>query len=96
VGQSANIKITQKLKELIYMEKLPDHFRKYFWDCDFEKITMNGYPFFIIERLLNYGDEQILDWLLPQIDKAYLKKVIEHSRNLDKKTRNYWNILLHE
>ena len=78
------------------MKKLPDHFRKYFWDCDFEKITMKAYPFFISERLLNYGNEQILGWLLAQIDKAYLKKVIERSRNLDKKTKNYWNILLHD
>ncbi len=76
------------------MTKLPDQYRKYFWDCDFYEITMEAYPFFITERLLNYGNEQTLNWLLAQIDKAYLTNVVKHSRNLDKKTKNYWNILL--
>lgn len=76
------------------MNKLPEQYRKYFWDCDFEKITLESHPIFITERLLNYGDDQTLKWLLDRIDKNDLKNVVNKSRNLDKKTRNYWNILL--
>ena len=77
------------------MEKLPDQYRKYFWDCDFEHITMEAYPFFITERLLNYGNEQTLKWLLARISKIDLGNVVKKSRNLDKKTKNYWKIILH-
>ena len=76
------------------MTKLPDNYRKYFWDCDFHEITMEKYKFFITERLLNYGNEQTLKWLLSNIEKSDLKNVVINSRNLNKKTRNYWELIL--
>jgi hypothetical protein len=76
------------------MNKLPEHYRKYFWDCDFYEITMEKYQFFITERLLNYGNEQTLKWLLARISKIDLENVVKKSRNLDKKTKNYWSIIL--
>jgi hypothetical protein len=76
------------------MNKLPEQYKKYFWDCDFNEINMEKYQFFITERLLNYGNEQTLKWLLARINKIDLENVVKKSRNLDKKTRNYWTILL--
>ncbi len=73
---------------------LPETMRKYFWDCNFESLSMKAYSFFISERILNFGDLVSIKWLLSQIDKSHLKKVIQKSRNLDKKTRNYWSIML--
>jgi len=55
---------------------------------------MDKYAFFIAERILNFGDMASLRWLIARTDKAFLKKVVEKSRNLDKKTRNYWKIML--
>jgi hypothetical protein len=78
------------------MTQLPDQYRKYFWDCDFYEINMEKYQFFITERLLNYGNEQTLKWLLARINKIDLENVVKKSRNLDKKTKNYWKILLHD
>jgi len=81
---------------LFTMNKLPVHYRKYFWDCDFHEITMEKYQFFITERLLNYGNEQTLKWLLSKITKIDLRNVVNKSRNLDKKTKNYWQTILNE
>ncbi|HHC24329.1 MAG TPA: hypothetical protein ENK58_02775 [Desulfobacterales bacterium] len=74
---------------------LPETLRKYFWDCDFKDISMDKYAFFIAERILNFGDMASLKWLLSGTDKSFLSEVIGKSRNLDKKTRNYWKIILH-
>jgi hypothetical protein len=74
---------------------LPQMLSKYFWDCDFENLSMNQYGFFITERILNYGNIPSLQWLFTQIDKVFLAEVIDKSRNLNKKTRNYWNLVLH-
>jgi hypothetical protein len=68
------------------MNKLPEQYKKYFWDCDFNEINMEKYQFFITERLLNYGNEQTLKWLLARINKIDLENVVKKSRNLDKKT----------
>jgi hypothetical protein len=75
---------------------LPESLKKYFWDCDFDHLSMNNYAFFICERILNYGDMLSLQWLLSQIDKTFLIEVIDNSKNLNEKTRNYWNLVLHE
>ena len=75
------------------MTKLPQQYRKYFWDCDFKEIKLEKYQFFITERLLSFGNEEVIRWLLPKINKADLAKVLKKSRNLDKKTRNYWQVV---
>lgn len=71
---------------------LPKEFKKYFWDCDFEQLQMNDHAVFITERILNFGNLPAVRWLLSVIDKSFLMDVVEHSRNLDKKTRNFWRV----
>ncbi|MFC2089050.1 DUF6922 domain-containing protein [Calditrichota bacterium] len=73
---------------------LPAHFEKYFWDCNFNELNMHDYSFFISERILVYGNLESLKWLLKTIEKEYLKNVVNKSKNLDKKTRNYWITIL--
>jgi hypothetical protein len=76
------------------MTTLPKSFKKYFWDCNFNEITLDTYSFFITERILRYGNMDSVNWLLNKIDKKFLKIVIKKSRNLDNKTKNYWETIL--
>ncbi len=75
---------------------LPESLKKYFWDCDFNHLSMKNYAFFICERILNYGDIPSLHWLFTQIDRTFLSEVIINSKNLNDKTKNYWNLILYE
>jgi hypothetical protein len=72
----------------------PKELKKYFWDCDFNELRMSNHAVFITERILNFGNLPAIKWLLSVIDKPFLMDVVEHSRNLDKKTRNFWKIML--
>jgi hypothetical protein len=74
--------------------ELPGMLRKYFWDCDFEALSMKQYPVFISERILNLGDVYSLKWLFGEIDKGFLIKLVDRSRNLNKKTKNYWKLMI--
>lgn len=74
--------------------EVPVKFKKYFWDCDIDDLTWNSYPFFITERILQYGNSESIEWLLNVIEIDFLKTVLKKSRNLDKKTLNYWKIIL--
>ena len=73
---------------------IPTRFKKYFWDCDFEDLSMQKNAFFIIERILNFGDVDSVKWILSNTDRKMLVEVVERSRNLNKKTKNYWRIML--
>ena len=75
-------------------QNLPSGFKKYFWDCNFEELSLESYPFFITERILQYGNTESIEWLLDVIHIDFLKSVINSSRVLDKKTKNYWEHIL--
>lgn len=50
-----------------------------FWDTDMNKLDMNEYPAYVIQRVLEYGEMQ--DWRL--INKFYgLQKIVEVCKNL--------------
>ncbi len=78
------------MKKKLKSETIPVRFLKYFWDCDFNNLSFQKYDFFISERILNFGNLDSLKWLLSMIDRQRLMEVVEKSRNLNKKTRNYW------
>jgi hypothetical protein len=78
------------------MTSLPKRYKKYFWDCDFNELTLEKYTFFISERILNYGNKESVKWLLNHISLELLNNVVSRSKNLDKKTRNYWQLILYE
>lgn len=73
---------------------LPAEFQKYFWDVSFSDLTLEKYPRFIAERILNFGDLNGIKWLLSRTDLNFIKTIVENSRNLNAKTRNYWQVIL--
>jgi hypothetical protein len=44
-------------------KRLPEEFRKYFWDVDYDDLSLDKYPKFIAERIMNYGDLDSVKWL---------------------------------
>lgn len=80
----------------MHKKKLPEHLRKYFWDCDYNELNLAQSSEFIAERILNFGEMRSLKWLLSKIDKNFLKQLVNKSRNLNNKTRNLWRIILYE
>ena len=64
--------------------------KKYFWDCNFEDLTLEKHPEFIIERILNFGTEEEIEWLKKNVNKEKFKIIALSSRRLDRKTANYW------
>jgi hypothetical protein len=74
--------------------RLPEEFQKYFWDVAYYELTIEKYPRFIAERMLNYGDLNGIKWLLSWTDRHFIKTIVDSSRNLNAKTKNYWQIML--
>ena len=73
------------------MAKTPLFLKKYFWDVDFEKLDVSKSPTYIIERLLEMGDDKAIKWLLKTFQKEIVKNVIINSRGLSPQTAGFWS-----
>lgn len=73
---------------------LPKDLNKYFWDVSFDELSFEKYPRFIAERIMNYGDLKAIKWLLSISGTELIRAVVKTSRNLNPKTKNFWQIKL--
>ena len=76
------------------MNRIPKYMIKYFWDVDFNSIDVQKNKFFIIKRILENGDERAVKWMFKRYDIDDIKKAILNFRGYDKKTVNFWSVVL--
>lgn len=76
------------------MKQLPKFLKKYFWDVDFSKLDKDFHSQFIIERILEYGDERSTRWLFQNFRKSEIVKILTRRRNLSPLSANYWSLVL--
>ena len=65
-----------------------------FWDTKPSNIDAKKNAQYIIERVLDLGNDKEVRWLYHFYDKALLKKVVAKSRSLMPETKNLWTLLL--
>lgn len=70
---------------------LPKYLQRYFWDVDFKILDTRKDSFFIIERLLEFGDRQSIGWLRRIFSEEEIKEVIKKSRALSRRSCNFWS-----
>ncbi len=75
------------------MKTLPQFLKKYFWDVDFSKLNKEIHTSFIIERILEEGNEKATRWMRDNFDTAQIKNVLFNSKNLSPKSANYWQLI---
>jgi len=74
---------------------LPQFIKPFLWS--YEKIDLKKDKTRIILNLLNYGTQKATDWLFDTYSKSDIKEVIiEYGAKgeLDKKSLNYWALVL--
>lgn len=69
---------------------LPDFFRDLFWDADFRSVDPEKNGRFIIERVLNSGDQDHLAWVWSHYPLESIERVVRESRRLSPKTARCW------
>ena len=78
--------------------KVPDKFKKYFWDVDFNKLELSKHRKFVMERLLNYGTFDTFDWIFRTFNdeevRSFLKNKGKHS--LSKNSFYFWTKIAKE
>lgn len=66
--------------------------KKYFWDLDPAKLDLTLHQNYIIERILDMGDELAVAWLRKTYSKDEILEVAKKSRRLSPKSKNFWKL----
>jgi hypothetical protein len=69
---------------------VPEEYFHLFWDVDLSKLDLDQHKSFIIERVLNMGDQQALAWLRRSFSEEMIFRVVRESRRLTRKTALCW------
>jgi hypothetical protein len=65
-----------------------------FWDTNPNSIDTEKNAQYIIERVLDFGNDREGKWLYHFYDRSLLKSVVAKSRSLMPETKNLWTLLL--
>ncbi len=76
------------------IQKLPNFLKKYFWDVDFDSMTLEKSRTFILKRVLDRGDTKALKWLERNFTKEEIKQLLLMTRDISRKTANFWADIL--
>jgi hypothetical protein len=72
-------------------QPVPPFITKYFWGDDLAQLSLESNQKYIVETLLEKGDEKALHWLFSSIDKQILANYLQ-TLKLSKKSEHYWSI----
>lgn len=71
-------------------KKLPKAFYPYFWDVAPQKIDVVASKRYVIERLLEFGNEVALRWMFERYNRVAIRQVVSGARGLSKLSGNFW------
>lgn len=74
--------------------KLPKKLYKYFWDVDVKKLDPKKKPYFVINRLLDKGDDQAVRWARKNYSKDQIKETLRKIRDFNVKVGRFWALFL--
>lgn len=76
------------------MQKKLIHFRQaLFWDTDPKKLDPQKHAKYIIERIMDFGNESETRWMRQYYPKSLLAKIVNKSRVLGPSSRALWTLL---
>ena len=75
------------------MKRLPKFLKKYFWDVDFNKLEVDKSRLFVLRRILEYGDEQAVQWMNNNFSRNEINKLLSFAR-INPQSANYWALVL--
>lgn len=69
-------------------DAIPLNIKKLFWDAG--TIDLKEHASHVIERVLEFGDDEACKWLFLTFDRDAIIDVIENNKALSRKSRAFW------
>lgn len=92
LGPVGSPQVQKKLDEKKEVSMVPERFRSLFWDTSLGNIQIRRHARYIIERVLEFGDMDALEWLQRVYPTRMIIDVLSVSRSISDKSRNFWEI----
>ena len=74
----------------MHKTKLPEAFRSYFWDINFDNLYLEEAPILVLKRVLDRGNTSAIRWLLKTYGTDNILEVLLISRDISRPTGNFW------
>lgn len=75
-------------------ERLPEFLRPLFWDVDFDQLRIPGHERYIIERILELGDDVAVRWAWCTFGPEAITQTVRRSRAISPNTASLWALIL--
>lgn len=67
-----------------------------FWDTDPKKLDTTKHAKYIIERIMDFGNDEEVRWMRRFYPKELLAEVLRKSKDLGQSTRTLWTLLINQ
>ena len=64
-----------------------------FWDVDVGTIDPQKNAQYIIERILDFGNDRDVRWMAYYYPRATIKRIVQKSRVIHGKSKNLWSLV---
>lgn len=92
LGLISKPEVAQKIKELKREKSVPEEFYYLFWDTDPKKINLKKNSRYVIEKVLEMGSFDALQWVQRIYPTNLIIETLEVSRKITTKSKNFWTI----
>lgn len=92
LGLLSNPDVAQKIKEFGGEKCVPGKYHYLFWDTDPNKIDLKKNARYIIERVLEAGGLDAIQWVQRLYPTKLIIETLEVSRKISPKSKNFWEI----
>jgi hypothetical protein len=72
---------------------LPGHLRPLFWDVDLDRFDPRAFPVYTIERVLEHGDQDAVQWLLTVFSADEIRDALRTNRRLSPRSATFWALV---
>ncbi|OGX06820.1 MAG: hypothetical protein A3G87_07030 [Omnitrophica bacterium RIFCSPLOWO2_12_FULL_50_11] len=76
------------------MNGIPERLWKLFWDVDPEKIDLQTNRFYVLQRILECGDLDAVQWMWSRFKKSEIGEALCRFRGYSRKSANFWATVL--
>jgi len=84
--------VEKKIADLREVNIVPDCFRILFWDTDLGNISLKRNARYVIERILEFGSFEAVNWLQKVYTTRTILDAMHESAVISEKSRNFWDM----
>jgi len=92
IGPAVSEATAEKIAVIKSTKKVPQKLHRFFWDVDPLKLDTKSNTKYIVERILEMGDLNAIQWLEWIYPAKVIMEVIETTRKVSQKSKNFWRI----